>query len=384
MKNGFLIFLFLITTGAVIFIACKKDEEKPSRSAVSGIPEGGTITGVFRDYAESVVDSFMIGDVSGRCTSLGGFSILSSNDSYELLFFFPDVNDTGSFSVPYKPTNHLRIIQNGDTLPSYTHDFIAHISHFEEFSNYTMISGTFKMTAAEGGPNGSYIEIKDGEFWNIPISDLPPEGNKVIYQGEETTLRSQKALITDYMFFTKFKFLNEYIYTSSYGLTSFDNSYSRSSFGHMGSQIAITERNQTESTVSGRMKTAEEVDLDLNFENLPYLNFPELEDGQVALVFNFGEEIMYFDSAKYVVAEPLLSSGYIRGYKGGSIEFTIHTFFDQEDIAVNQGPTLLNQTGITFLKNEVYGYSFTSISPNNTTASFEYGTIMEGSGYHQV
>lgn len=123
----------------------------------------------------------------------------------------------------------------------------------------------------------------------------------------------------------------------------------------------------------------------MNFEDVSYMNFPELDEQQLALVFNFGEEIMYFDSAKYIVAEESYLSDQIEAYNDGSIVMTIFILFDQQGIDVEQGHTVMANSGISFLPNEVDLYSFIDFSPDSTTASFEFGSMMGGMpGYKQV
>lgn len=93
MKNNLFICLLLFVTLS-LFFSCNKDTQKPStENPVSTFPEGGTVTGIYSN--ESLVDSFMMSQVKGRLTSQGGLSFVASNDSYQLLFFFPDVVDTG-------------------------------------------------------------------------------------------------------------------------------------------------------------------------------------------------------------------------------------------------------------------------------------------------
>src|SRR5690554_4899282 len=124
---------------ALIFFACSKNEPNAIQPPTP-IPGGGMVSGTYENTEEGITDSFLINDVSARATTLGGFSFVTSNDAYEILFFFPDVSDTGQFLAPYTSNSHFRVIENGDTIPCSTNDFILHITHFEVFSNHTLIS----------------------------------------------------------------------------------------------------------------------------------------------------------------------------------------------------------------------------------------------------
>ena len=69
------------------FIACDKDEPYLIEKDIP-LPRGGVVTGVFINNDQSTSDTFLISEVSGRYTSLGGFSFSTSNDNLQLLFFF--------------------------------------------------------------------------------------------------------------------------------------------------------------------------------------------------------------------------------------------------------------------------------------------------------
>src|SRR5690554_6483634 len=108
MKPGYFGKLLLFIGFALVFYGCTKDESNRT-DPLPSLPEGGTVSGVFLNYNEAIADSFLISDVSGRATTLGGFSFLSANDAMELLFYFPDVSDTGFYPAPYTSDNYLRI-----------------------------------------------------------------------------------------------------------------------------------------------------------------------------------------------------------------------------------------------------------------------------------
>lgn len=363
------------------FIACDKDEPYLIEKDIP-LPGGGVVTGVFINNDQSTSDTFLISEVSGRYTSLGGFSFSTSNDNLQLLFFFPDVNDTGRYS--YTIGNNLRIIDGDDTIPTYTHFFNVDITHFDQFSNHNLVSGTFEVIASTLGPNEYYVEVQNGQFSNIPISDMPSNGNNVIYQGEEIGLTNSKSLIMDHIYFSKFNFADEFIYTTSFGLNDFDNANSTMSFDRMNSQIILSHQNPTENLVSGRIRTTSKVDLDLNFEGVSYMKFPELEDGQMAMVFNFGEVTMYFDSAKYFIKELPFEYRYIEAYANGEVSISMTVPSDIQGNYSDKGHSNLSNDGLTFLPAEVDVYGFIDLSSDHTIVSCEFGSMITSMPYNQV
>ncbi|NEN23838.1 hypothetical protein G3O08_10025 [Cryomorpha ignava] len=385
MKNSVLKFSFLFLLAALTFLSCKKDVPEPTGEApATVIPEGGMISGVYKCCNQTVIDSFMMSDVTGRLTSQGGLSFIGSNDSYELLFFLPQVIDTGLYANPFFVDKYLKVIENGDTTAMYSSDISLHITQYHQFSNYTLISGTFEVWGINESiniPNGS---IESGEFTNIPLFHNGSDGNYVIYQGEEADISTSKIMITDKMFFSHFRFKDEYIHSIDYGESSSGLSPSTLSSGTANSKVNITELNESESTVSGWIKTKEEVDLELHFQTVDYMSFPELEDGQMAVVFNFGEEILYFDSAKYVIPEFPSNKVDIYGYKGESTETRISVFYNLVDASSIQGQSQLYNTGLTYLESMIYGFSYLDFSSDNTKLSFEYGRAMGEPIYRQL
>src|SRR5690606_35355524 len=187
----------------------------------------------------------------------------------------------------------------------------------------------------------------------------------------------------DHVFFSRFQFADESVYTTSFGLSSFQNSYCHGSFGRIDSEIAISNQSQTENTVSGRIKSTEEVDLDFNFDNRSYMSFPALEEGQMALVFNFGEDILFFDSAKYIIPDFPFMQHQIEAYKNGSLVISITVLFDQQGADVNQGYSILANSGVSFLPDQVDLHSFIVLSPSDNIANFEFGSMMSGMPIYQ-
>src|SRR5690554_7759709 len=96
---------------ALIFFACSKNEPNAIQPPTP-IPGGGMVSGTYENTEEGITDSFLINDVSARATTLGGFSFVTSNDAYEILFFFPDVSDTGQFLAPYRSEEHTSELQS--------------------------------------------------------------------------------------------------------------------------------------------------------------------------------------------------------------------------------------------------------------------------------
>lgn len=315
-------------------------------------------------------------DVSGRLTTQGGLSFIASNDSYELVFFFPNVNDTGHYASSYDRSGYFKLIENGDTITMSYSPIELHVTEFHQFSNHSLISGTFVIQEIyESGIE--YIGyVQHGVFTNIPIVHNGPSGNYLIYQGEEADIQESKIMRTNNFFFSRYKFDNEYAYSLKYGMGSSSYSSYKFSSGTFG-QINISEINESGNTISGWIKTTEDIDLEIQFQ--------EMADGQMAMVYNFGEEIMYFDSVKYVVPELSPNTYDIYGYKGSSVEIKISASHDPQGMTSTHVQThLYNYNGgITYLEDFLYGFSFLNFSSNNTKMSFEYGSV-EMADFRQV
>jgi len=378
MNKSIFIYSFLFVICALSFYACKKDTQEPNtQNPVSEIPEGGTVSGIYTN--ETLVDSFMMSDVTGRLTSQGGLSFLASNNSYQLLFLFPAVNDTGLYGSLPLYNKFFKFIDNGDTTSTFYSPITFHVTQYDQFSNYTLISGTFKIQYIEETANQYRGEISEGIFTNIPLVHNGAPGNYVIYQGEHEVINSSEVMVADNFFFSKFQFD---------GIALSSMQYDRTNGGHAGSgmnpystlssQMDISQIDESEQTVSGWIKIEEEYDLELHFQDTEYMSLPELEDGQMAMLFNFGEVIMYFDSAKCEIPEFPSNMFKIYGYYGSNV-LRLSAPYDPQAANPIHGQTFLYNTGFPFLESLINGYSHRSFSANLTKMSFEFGRVM-GSG----
>lgn len=251
-----------------------------------------------------------------------------------------------------------------------------------------MISGTFKIQYIEETVNQYRGEISEGIFTNIPLLHEGDPGNYLFYQGEEEVITNSKVMVADNFFFSKFKFDGIALSSMQYDKTNSGHAGSgMNPYSSLFSKIDISQIDESEQTVSGWIKIEEDYDLELHFQDTEYMSLPELEDGQMAMLFDFGEVITYFDSAKFVLNE--FSSGMytIYGYYGSNM-IRLSAPYDPQAANPIHGQTFLYNTGFTFIESLINGYSHRSFSSNNTKVSFEFGRVMGtgvgSEGYNQL
>lgn len=361
-------FTLLLT---MVFTACEKESATPN-DPFEPVPVGGSVSGVLHDQNQNSADSLLIEPVSGRFTTIDGFSFVASNDKLVLYFYLPAVSDTGLYHFTNERDYYFQLLLNGDTINGQQSSILIDIDTYEVHQNYSLVSGTFSGHFVYGQDASNYVWIDGGTFENIPISNTGETGNYAYYKGERMPLTETKAFITERERIFTFKIPGASIRVTDFITEENFPAWTRLDYYQMSSDLVIDNLNATEQKVSGEVKTREDFDLEVHYKDASYDVFPEVDDGDMVLVYNFGEEIIYFDSVKYVI--PPLETDYILAYSGNK-HLKMSKLFSPSDPNPTHGHVMVYNTGFTILPDEFSTHGFIYLSSNNTSAYFEAGRI---------